>query len=343
MPAGRFAVPGWFTVMGHAGVISGDSEFKFRDDRQSSAAFTGERLTVDRLVEEIWRAGFDSRDYTAVFLGQCGAGSVASYVSARLNAAVVASAGKVFTSPNNKNVSITYTAYESETAEGLPAGARVPFNTYSPDGKVKSSYSGITMKADGSVVARQAAPETGTHIIKTEKLMRSIAAFACLFALMPLSVNSQPMSTEMRDTEVGFICSEEVGRVALDRDIGREDMSRALEGDSKVARSIVSRLLKKGGDGALPGRSCQLLFWTEISAQAGDLNSAYELASFGGKDGYWCHRSKFWATFLKPRVDKFRLNATVDADPKLVERSLTGRRLQIEATLAKQCRSAGKG
>jgi hypothetical protein len=168
--ARRFDIPNWFTVMGHAGAISNDPTYKFRDDRKSDQPFTGERLTVNRLVQEIKAGGFDPGKDKGVFLGQCGAGQKASEIAAALKVPVMASEGFVFTRPGNTSGDITYTAFSKETADHKAAGNQVSFNVYTPSGNISSAYSNITMKADGSVWGRQATPETGTHITKWEKI-----------------------------------------------------------------------------------------------------------------------------------------------------------------------------
>jgi RHS repeat-associated core domain len=168
--ARRFGIPNWFTVMGHAGRIPSDPGFKFRDDRSSSRPFTGERLTVNRLVEEVQRAGFDSSKYNGVFLGQCRAGQVASEIAAKLGSPIMASEGYVFTRPNNTSGDITYKSFSAESPDGKAAGRQMTFNVYGADGKISAAYSEITMKADGSVIGRQANPEIGTRIIKWDKI-----------------------------------------------------------------------------------------------------------------------------------------------------------------------------
>ncbi|NLA67626.1 MAG: RHS repeat-associated core domain-containing protein [Gammaproteobacteria bacterium] len=164
--ARRFDIPGWFTAMGHAGVIPGDPDLKFRDDRMSDKIFTGERLTVNRLVEEIRLGGFDAKNDRGVFLGQCSVGGLAIDAARQLGVPVMASEGFVRTVPNNTSGPITYTS----NSERDGSGKAMTFNVYTPDGNISRSYSSITMRADGSVWGRQATPETGTRIRKEEKI-----------------------------------------------------------------------------------------------------------------------------------------------------------------------------
>lgn len=167
--AHRFDMPGWFTVMGHAGVLPVDNEFRFRDSRGVGVSH-GERLTVPRLVQEIQKAGFDGTKNSGVFLGQCQAWQSAPAVAAALKTNVMAATGYVFTQPNNYSNDITYKVWSAEGPGGRASGSPGTFNVYNSDGSVVAAYSKITMKADGSVWATRAEPETGSLIPKTEKL-----------------------------------------------------------------------------------------------------------------------------------------------------------------------------
>ena len=125
----------------------------------------------------------------------------------------------------------------------------------------------------------------------------------------------------------------------LYNDLNREFAGKAMEGDVEASRKIVVQLLEKGGDGASdPLLACQLIFWTELSAQNGSLHSAYELATFEGvDDGYRCRRSKHWASVVLSRIEEFRADALPDSDKDQVERSIIGRRDQMQESLRKKC------
>jgi hypothetical protein len=135
-------------------------------------------------------------------------------------------------------------------------------------------------------------------------------------------------------------CSSRFGRkYFMYEGLGAQSAGVAIEGGREQARMIVTKLLQQGGDGARNDRSaCQLLFWTELAAQNGDLNSAYELATIDGvTDPVRCRRAKHWAKIVLERIDEFRSDVQPDADLELLERSISGRRKQMDLALQRSC------
>jgi hypothetical protein len=120
-------------------------------------------------------------------------------------------------------------------------------------------------------------------------------------------------------------------------DIG--DAEGAIEGSINDSRAIVSVLLNRWGDGAPDNLSaCQLIFWTDLSAQNGDLNSAYEVASIDyAGDGYMCRRSKYWAKRVIARMNEFRLDALPGSDADMLRRSIDGRSKQMKLAVQRKC------
>ncbi|QSX79999.1 hypothetical protein I8J32_007790 [Lysobacter solisilvae] len=68
VPALRFSMPGWFTVMGHGG-YAGTTEYALRNDAGKLVPFTGPRLNAEYTANAIKQAGFENWKYGGVFFG----------------------------------------------------------------------------------------------------------------------------------------------------------------------------------------------------------------------------------------------------------------------------------
>ena len=163
--ARRFDIPNWFTVMGHAGVREPDWELRTRDDRRSQKIWAWPRLSTQQHISEIREGGLSSRDQ-GVFLAMCNIGQVAAQVASDLGKPVIAADGFVWGPTSWSGGDIVYTASSTDKSNLRDR----TFNVYQPNGTISHAYSEVSMKSDGTVWGRQAAPEIGTRIRKLEKV-----------------------------------------------------------------------------------------------------------------------------------------------------------------------------